>query len=82
MDAALDMDRDLLFLVGLVFLPLAFVALVSAWADRRFPWAALILVVLGGAVMGWAQFTHPGEGYDWRQIPEMAFETVARYWPR
>ncbi|MFN4099082.1 MAG: hypothetical protein ACK4GT_04840 [Pararhodobacter sp.] len=76
------MDRDLLFLVGLVFLPLAFVALVSAWADRRVPWAALILLLIGGGVAGWAHLTDPGGGYDWRTIPDLALHTAARYWPR
>jgi hypothetical protein len=76
------MDRDLLFLVGLVFLPLAFVALVSAWADRRRPWAALILLALGLGVAGWAYLTNPAGPYDWRAIPDLAVETVARYWRR
>lgn len=76
------MDRDLLFLVGLFFLPLAFVALVAAWADRRWPWAALILVGIGGGLAGWAYLTHPGGGYDWQTLPDIAIETVARYWPR
>ncbi|MCB1406974.1 MAG: hypothetical protein KDK01_12155 [Rhodobacteraceae bacterium] len=76
------MDRDLLLLVGLLFLPLAFVALVSAWADRRRPWAALILLAMGLGLAGWAQLTHPGGGYDWRMLPQIAVETVARYWQR
>mgnify|MGYP003644801766 FL=1 len=76
------MDRDLLLLVGLIFLPLAFVALVSAWADRRMPWAALILLFLGLGLAGWAQFTHPAGGYDLRILPTIAAETVGRYWPR
>lgn len=76
------MDRDLLFLVGLAFVPLAFVALVSAWADRRFPWAALILLATGAGVAGWAHLTHPGAGYDWRMVPDLALHTLARYWPR
>ena len=76
------MDRDLLLLVGLVFLPLAFVALVSAWADRRRPWAALILLAIGLGLAGWAHLTHPGGGYDWRTLPHIAAQTVARYWPR
>ena len=75
------MDRDLLFLTGLVFLPLAFVALVSAWADRRFPWAALLLIAIGACVSGWAYATHPG-GYDLRTLPDLALETLARYWRR
>lgn len=76
------MDRDLLLLVGLIFVPLAFVALVAAWADRRVPWAAMILAVSAAGLIGWAHLTHPDGGYDWRVLPEMAAETVARYWPR
>lgn len=76
------MDRDLLFLVGLVMLPLAFVALVAAWADRRFPWAALILAGVGCGLAGWMTLTHPDGGYDWRLLPDLAAETLGRYWPR
>jgi len=76
------MDRDLLLLVGLIFLPLAFVALVSAWADRRVPWAGLILLFLGLVLAGWAQFTHPGGGYDLRDLPAIGVEAVGRYWAR
>jgi hypothetical protein len=76
------MDRDLFLLIGLFFLPLAFVALVSAWADRRKPWAALILLALGLGVAGWAHLTNPAGPYDWRDLPEIAVEIVGRYWPR
>lgn len=70
------MDRDLLLLMGLGFLPLAFVAFVAAWADRRAPWAGLILLGLGLGMAGYAQLTHPGGGYDWRQIPAIAAELL------
>lgn len=70
------MDRDLLLLMGLGFLPLAFVALVSAWADRRRPWAALILLAMGLGMAGYAQLTHPEGGYDWREIPTIAAELL------
>lgn len=73
------MDGDVLFLMGVIFMPLAFVALVAAWADRRTPWAGLILVAMGVAMMGWAQFTHPGAGYSLAGLPDLAVETVARY---
>lgn len=72
------MERDLLLLIGLAFLPLAFVALVSAWADRRRPWAAVILAVMGLGLAGYAQFTHPDGGYDWRTIPTLALETLGQ----
>lgn len=72
------MDRDLILLIGLCFLPLAFVALVSAWADRRRPWAAFILGALGGGMAGWAQVTHPQGGYALADLPNVALEAVAR----
>jgi hypothetical protein len=76
------MDRDLLLLLGLVFLPLAFVALVSAWADRRRPWAALLLLVIGGVLVIWAHVTHPSGGYDWQTLPGVVAQTIGRYWHR
>ena len=72
------MERDLVLLIGLAFVPLAFVAFVSAWADRRRPWAGLILLVLALALAGWAQLTHPDGGYDWRQVPALGLEAVGR----
>lgn len=72
------MERDLVFLLGLGFLPLAFVAGVAAWADRRRPWAGLILLAMGAGMAGWAHFTHPVGGYDWRGVPTLALETLGR----
>jgi len=72
------MDRDLLLLLGLAFLPLALVALVSAWADRRRPVAFMILLVMGLGMAGYAQLTHPDGGYDWREVPMLAVETLGR----
>lgn len=71
------MERDLVLILGLACLPLALVALVSAWADRRFPLPGLILLALGGAMAGWAQLTHP-VGYDWREVPVIVLEMIAR----
>lgn len=72
------MDRDLFLLLGLAFLPMALVALVAAWADRRRPMAALIVLAMGVGMMGYAQFTHPDGGYDWREVPMLAVETLGR----
>jgi hypothetical protein len=72
------MDRDLLLLMGVAFLPLALVAFVSAWADRRAPWAGAILLLLGVGMAGFAQLTHPDGGYDWRAIPMLAIEVAGR----
>lgn len=72
------MERDLLLLIGLVFLPLAFVAFMSAWADRRRPVPGLILLAMGCAMVGWAHFTHPGGGYEPADIPTIALEMLGR----
>lgn len=71
------MERDLVLILGLVFLPLAMVSLVAAWADRRFPLPGLILLAMGLAMVAWAQVTHP-TGYDWRDVPVLALEIIAR----
>lgn len=72
------MERDLVLLIGLAVVPLAFVAFVSAWADRRRPWAGLILVAMAAGLVGWAQLTHPEGGYDWREVPALGLEAVGR----
>ncbi len=72
------MERDLILLAGLAFLPLAFVAFVSAWADRRRPVPGLILLVMGLGMAGWAQFSHPAGGYEWGDVPDLALEMLAR----
>ncbi len=73
------MDRDLVLLIGLVFVPLAFVALMAAWAERRWPIPGLILLAMAGGMIGWAQVTHPGGGYDWREVPVIALTTLSRF---
>ena len=75
------MERDLVLILGLAVVPLVAVALVSAWADRRRPWAALILGAMAAGMVGWAQLTHPDGGYDWRQVPTIAIEAVGRLIP-
>jgi len=72
------MERDLLLLAGLVFLPMALLAFVSAWADRRWPVPGLILLALGLGMAGWAHLTHPDGGYQWHQIPDIALGMLAR----
>jgi len=72
------MERDLVLLAGLLFLPLAFVAFVSAWADRRRPVPGLILLAMGLGMAGWAHLTHPGGGYQREDVPQIALEMLAR----
>ena len=70
-------ERDLVLILGLALLPLAVVALVAAWADRRFPLPGLILAGLGAAMAGGAALTHP-TGYVWSDVPLIALEYLAR----
>ena len=72
------MERDLLLLAGLAFLPLAFLAFISAWADRRWPVPGLILLAMGLGMAGWAHLTHPEGGYDPAEIPTIALELLGR----
>lgn len=72
------MERDLLLLIGLAFLPLALVAFVSAWADRRRPVPGVILLVMGIGMAGWAHLTHPEGGYEPAEIPATALEMLGR----
>jgi hypothetical protein len=71
------MDRDLLLLAGLICLPLAVVALVSAWADRRRPWVGGVVLSMGLGVVLWAHLTHPGGGYSFGTLPDVVLETIA-----
>lgn len=75
----MDLDFDVLFLVGLVFVPLAFVAFVSAWADRRRPWAALILCAMALVLVGLAYFGNPEGNYSLANLPDLFFNVIARY---
>ena len=72
------MERDLLLLIGLAFLPLAFLAFISAWADRRWPVPGLILLAMALGMAGWAHLTHPEGGYDPAEIPMIALELLGR----
>lgn len=73
------MDLDILFLFGLIFLPLAFVAFVAAWADRRPPWAALIMLIIGFVLLAWAHLGHPDGGYTLSEVPDLLFDVMGRY---
>ena len=74
------MERDLLLLIGLAFVPLAFLAFISAWADRRRPVPGLILLALGAGMAGWAHLTHPEGGYTLAEIPTLALQVLGRFW--
>ena len=73
------MERDLVLLFGLAFVPLALLGIVSAWADRRRPVPGLILLAMGVGMAGWAHLTHPEGGYAPAEIPTIALEMLGRF---
>lgn len=64
------MDEDVLFLGGCLFVIMAFLAMIGAWADGVFPRAALVIVILGGALIGYAVWNRPGT-YSFQGIPDV-----------
>ncbi|EBA13671.1 hypothetical protein [Roseobacter sp. CCS2] len=54
------MDFDLLFVTGLALVAFAIPSAVSAYADWRWPKAAIILLILGGVAMAYAAQENPG----------------------
>lgn len=72
------MDHEIVFLLGVYVLPLAFVSLVSAWAGGRRPWVALGLGSLGVGLITWVAFHREGGAYALRDIPDMSVMLVAQ----
>ena len=46
------MDSDLIMVAGILILMLSIPSAISAYADGRGPWVALVVVILGAAVLG------------------------------
>ena len=38
----------------------------------------LILLVMGLGMAGWAHLGHPGGGYHWAEVPDIALALLAR----
>lgn len=74
------MDYDLFYLIGVGFIPLAFVAFVAAWADRRRPWAAGILLVLALGLIISMRILNADGAYGLADLPELFMSTARRYW--
>lgn len=74
------MDNDLFYLIGVGFIPLAFVAFVAAWADRRRPWAGLILLVLALGLIIAMRILNGDGAYGLSELPDLFMTTARRYW--
>lgn len=73
----MGLDRDLLLVIGLLLIVLAFPLLAGAWASGRRPRAAIVLLAVGLSLALMAEVTQPG-GYDLRGIEEAIFGVIGR----
>ncbi|MGI3169404.1 hypothetical protein ACRARG_09650 [Pseudooceanicola sp. C21-150M6] len=74
------MDFDLILTAGIVVLMLSIPSAIAAFADRRGPWIALIVIIIGAGIVGFAWMNHP-EGYEVADIPHAIIRVLARVIP-
>lgn len=72
------MDIDLIFVVGVVISAFAIPSLVSAYADRRWPRQAILMVLLGGLAIAYAIQENPGV-YGPGTVDDVIVDVLGRY---
>lgn len=72
------MDLDLIFALGLLGAAFALPAFVSAFADRRWPTAGLVLAVVGGLAVAYA-IQEDSDRYTVANTPDVVVEVLGRY---
>ncbi|WP_240497837.1 hypothetical protein [Thioclava sp. IC9] len=72
-----SIDTDLLLTIGLAIAIFAIPAAISAFSDGRPPRAAIVGIVVAGALIVIAFYARPG-GYTLRMVPEAVARTLAR----
>ena len=72
------MDHATIFLFGVFLLPLAFVSGVSAWARNHRPTLALVLAVIGAALIGFVAYDRPEGVFPLSEIPVMVTHVIAQ----
>lgn len=74
------MDTDLILVTGIAVLMLSVPAAVSAFAERRAPWTALAVVVVGAGIVAFGCVNHPG-GMSVAEVPHAIIRVIARFLP-
>ncbi len=74
----MDLDTDLIFVIGVVVATLTIPAIFSALADGRAPRSAAIMVLIAGGLIALAVMQRPG-GYSIEDIPSAFMSVVDRY---
>lgn len=72
------MDFEIVFLLAIYLLPLAFVSLVGAWAANRKPWLAATLALWSAGMLVYVHVTRDDGLFAWRDIPELTVTMIAR----
>lgn len=74
------MDTDLIMVIGMGVLMLSIPSAVAAFADRRFPLVALVVILAGAATVWWGWTNHAGE-MTLAEVPHVIYRIVARVIP-
>jgi hypothetical protein len=74
------MDGDLIIVAGLAMLMLSIPSAVSAYADGRRPWVALVVMIAGAGVLIWGWGTHPAD-MSLAEVPHVIIRVLARVIP-
>ncbi|MEM8536449.1 MAG: hypothetical protein AAGF56_01170 [Pseudomonadota bacterium] len=72
------MDFDLIFVLGVCVAMFAIPSFVSAYSDRRWPKAAIVLALIGGLSIAYAAQENPG-AYSVATLPDVVVAVLGRY---
>ena len=72
------MDHATIFILGVFLLPLAFVSIVSAWANSQRPRVAYMLVLTSLLLFGFVAFDRPQGLYALSEIPVLITRVIAQ----
>lgn len=72
------MDTDLSFVLGIIMLGFAIPSIISAFSESRAPRTAALMVIVGGALIGYALYQRPNT-YTIEGIPDAFVRVVGRY---
>ena len=74
----MNMDTDLILVIGIVVLILSIPSLLSAYAEARAPRAGAVLVLIGGVLVAVALTKHTA-GYTFSELPSVVVRVIGRY---
>ncbi|MEO1641275.1 MAG: hypothetical protein AAFU41_18735 [Pseudomonadota bacterium] len=72
------MDIDLIFVIGVGIVMFAVPSAVSAYSDRRWPKAAVMMLLLGGLSIAYAMQENP-DAYSFATLPDVIVAVIGRY---